>query len=98
MGSRVLTSLDSTGRLGAIVLNSPKVFHCQLIFYRPMSSSINVRRLWQYVVKDDMPPVSEKGTTTLWVQDINWSGDDMYVIIAFQSGCFMLFNRLGEPV
>ena len=27
-GSRVLTSLDSTGRLAAIVLNSPKVFHC----------------------------------------------------------------------
>ena len=45
-----------------------------------------------------MPPVSEKGTTTLWVQDISWSADDMYVIIAFQSGCFMLFNRLGEPI
>jgi hypothetical protein len=45
-GARVIATLDHTGSLAAIVLNSHKVFHCQLLFYRPDSQAIVSRRLW----------------------------------------------------
>ena len=45
-GRRIIIELDNNGSLAAIALNSPKVFHCQLIFFRPMSTAITTMRLW----------------------------------------------------
>jgi hypothetical protein len=47
---------------------------------------------------DDMPETTETGTTSLWATDLTWSSDDMYLIVCFKLGSFVIFNRMGEAV
>jgi hypothetical protein len=94
----VLLSLDHSGYLAAVAVNSSYLFMCQLLFLAPNEQRVTSRRLAQYITKDDIPPSNEDGHTDMWVQGIAWTPDDFYVVLALRSNCICIFTRLGEPV
>jgi hypothetical protein len=94
----VLLSLDHSGYLAAVAVNSSYLFMCQLLFLAPNEQRVTSRRLAQYITKDDMPPCNEDGHTDMWVQGMAWTADDFYVVLALRSNCICIFTRLGEPV
>jgi len=94
----LLVRYDHTGALAAIAINSMHMYMCHLVFYSPQTKNACSRRLFQYITGEDMPNPDEQGHNALWMDDICWSDDDLYLSAIFRFGSFMIISRLGEPL
>ena len=94
----LLVRYDHTGSLAAIAISSMHMYMCHLVFYSPQTKNACSRRLFQYITGEDMPNPDEQGHNALWMDDICWSDDDLYLAAIFRFGSFMIISRLGEPL
>ena len=75
--NKVITRFDNKGKLCIIALNSLHMFYCQCYFYSPETNIGYQVKLFNLVKPNDHPSFDSQGKTSLWIDDIQWSPNDL---------------------
>jgi hypothetical protein len=74
------------------------MFYCQCYFYSPETNFGYQVKLFNLVRPNDHPCFDAHGKTSLWIDDIQWSPNDLTCIIAFRAKSIAIITRLGSLV
>lgn len=95
---QVITRFDNKAKLCIIALNSMHMYYCQCYFYSPETSFGYQVKLFNLVKPNDHPSFDAYGKTSLWIDDIQWSENDLTCIVLFRAKSIAIMTRLGSLV
>lgn len=72
------------------------MLYCQVLFTNFDTSLSTSFKLFDFITPDDCPPFDNRGKTNLCVDDVAWTNNDAFVLMAFSSGSFAVLPRLGS--
>ena len=82
----------------AIVLNSTQPFYCQIILVSNHTHQGIYKKTMKAIHPNDCPPHEEKVKMNLCVSDIEWSADNSFIFVLFESNCVSMLTRAGQWV
>lgn len=81
-----------------VALNSTHMFYCQVYFYSTETNVGYQVKLFNLIKPNDHPSFDSYGKTSLWIDDIQWSPNDLTCVVAFRARSIAIITRLGSLV
>ena len=94
----VISKLDNSGQISVTVLNSVHMLYCQVIFSNSVTKLSSIQKLFPFITTEDSPPFDSRGKTNLFIDDVAWTNNDVFVILLFNANSFALLPRLGNSL
>ena len=74
------------------------MYYWQCYFYSSETNLGYQVKLFNLVKPNDHPAFDSYGKTSLWIDDIQWSPNDLTCVIAFRAKSFAIMTRLGSLI
>lgn len=94
--NKIIIKYDNKAKLSLVVLNSIHILYCQCYFYSTDTNIGYYVNLFDMVNPDDHPTFDSRGKTSLWIDDIQWSPNDLFCLVALRSRDIAILSRLGQ--
>ncbi|KAL3869912.1 hypothetical protein ACJMK2_042534 [Sinanodonta woodiana] len=86
-------SYSNNGQILAVAANQNQADHTSLLFVSPLTDTVLATGMKGCGVKD-----SSAWGRQVWVADLEWTSDSLFVACILKSGSVCIISRLGEPV
>ncbi|KAK3579099.1 hypothetical protein CHS0354_022119 [Potamilus streckersoni] len=86
-------SYSGNGQILAVAANQNQADHTSLLFVSPLTDTVLATGMKRCGVKD-----SSAWGRQVWVADLAWTSDSLFVACILKSGSVCIISRLGEPV